>query len=59
MISVNHYFRPHQTLKNAKNIFLKIFYAETNEAMSPKLSIGGQYPPKLSKIVNVLSHKHA
>jgi SUMO ligase MMS21 Smc5/6 complex component len=32
MISVDQYFRSHQTLKNAKNIFQKTFYAETNEA---------------------------
>jgi len=29
--SVNYYFRPHQTLKNAKIIFQKLFHTETNE----------------------------
>jgi hypothetical protein len=31
MISVDHYFRPHQTLKITKNIFQKTFYTEINE----------------------------
>jgi len=32
MIFVDHYFCPHQTPKNAKIIFWKPFYTETNEA---------------------------
>jgi hypothetical protein len=32
IIFIDHYFCPHQTPKNAKNIFQKTFYAETNEA---------------------------
>jgi hypothetical protein len=33
MISVDQYFCPHQAPKNAKNIFQKIFYTETNGAL--------------------------
>jgi hypothetical protein len=32
IISVDYYFRPYQTQKNAENIFQKMFYAETNGA---------------------------
>jgi hypothetical protein len=31
MISVNHYFLPHQTPENVKIIFQKTFYAEQTE----------------------------
>jgi hypothetical protein len=33
IISFNHYFHPYQTPKNAKNIFQKTFYTETNRAL--------------------------
>jgi hypothetical protein len=36
IISFDHYFRSHQTLKNAENIFQNTFYAETNRSLIKK-----------------------
>jgi len=36
--SVDHYFRPYQTPKNAEIIFQKPFYAETNGALALALN---------------------
>jgi hypothetical protein len=37
MISVDHYFRPHQTLKTPKHLKKKIFYTKTNKTLVKRL----------------------
>jgi ribosomal protein RSM22 (predicted rRNA methylase) len=40
MISVDHYFCPHQTQQNTVNIFQKIFYTETNGILVSLFFVG-------------------